>query len=323
MTKTAENLIKSQDVIGLAVFSVAEGQKLGVIKDIFLEPGKKSPLFLVEDEEWYKGGKVIKGSDVIKIGEEALVIESKDKMEHFSAVSNIESMLRMNTDLTSISVINPAEDELGKINEYLIDKEKIEVVSLEVKNGEGAGLKCWPAENISGVKGGAVVVSGEEQSDEAAAETEPETKAEGLIPTEEEHEEKPEEKVEEKAEEKPEEQVEDKVEEKPEDLSKKAATGNGEEKEDKKVVDKENIEKPEVQETMAVAAHKDLKQILEERQDKFLLGKKVDRDITADDGTIIIQKGETITKEVLEDAKGAHKYIVLSFCVKTDLVKRS
>jgi len=81
----------------------------------------------------------------------------------------------------------------------------------------------------------------------------------------------------------------------------------------------EKAEEERVEES--ASSHKDLKQILEERQDKFLLGKKVDRDISSDDGTLIIKKGDKINKQVLIDAKKANRYIILSFCVKTDFLK--
>lgn len=59
-----------------------------------------------------------------------------------------------------------------------------------------------------------------------------------------------------------------------------------------------------------------VRKILEERQDAYLLGKEVRRDVTADDGRVIIKAGEAISPEIIERAKEADKYLALSFSIR-------
>lgn len=60
----------------------------------------------------------------------------------------------------------------------------------------------------------------------------------------------------------------------------------------------------------------DAMQKFEERQKKFLLGKKASRRISADNGTIIIEQGEEVTEEVLQKAKLAGKFVELSMSLQ-------
>ena len=50
----------------------------------------------------------------------------------------------------------------------------------------------------------------------------------------------------------------------------------------------------------------------EDKQRTYLLGKKVTRRIETDNGVLIIEKGEEITKEVIEKAQHAGKFVELS-----------
>lgn len=62
----------------------------------------------------------------------------------------------------------------------------------------------------------------------------------------------------------------------------------------------------------------DLSKIFEERQKKFLLGKKTSRSIEAADGTLIAGEGEIITEDVIARAKTHGKFMELSISVKME-----
>jgi len=280
--KLLDGLIVKQNLIGKSVFSIEDGQNIGTVKDVLVEKGTKQPIFLVADEEWFKGGKVIRGSHVSKIGKDALVVENKEKL---MTVNNPEV-----EDIMSKSIcfrgkaVTKDNQQLGEIKEYSIDCNKIECIDLEVVTEPETDKRSYfPVEDITDITEDGVVLK---ESPPAPV-------------------------------------VEESPEIKDQEQNGQSTEKNGEDSGLVPTAESQEGLIEESADTSAIGAHKDLKQILEERQDKFLLGKKADRDITADDGTLIIQKGEVITKEILEEAKKAHKYIVLSFCIKTDLVKKS
>jgi len=57
-------------------------------------------------------------------------------------------------------------------------------------------------------------------------------------------------------------------------------------------------------------------QKFEDRQKKFLLGKKATRKIATDNGTVIIEQGEEVTEEILQKAKLAGKFVELSMSLQ-------
>jgi hypothetical protein len=56
--------------------------------------------------------------------------------------------------------------------------------------------------------------------------------------------------------------------------------------------------------------------MFEEKQRKYLLGKKASRRIEAESGVVIIEQGEEITEVVLQKAKLAGKFVELSMSIQ-------
>lgn len=80
----------------------------------------------------------------------------------------------------------------------------------------------------------------------------------------------------------------------------------------------EHLPKEDLQKSKPAAAKKPEEQvqaILDRHQHDFLLGKTIKRDLLADDGTIILRAGDTITEETLEKARKANKYLELGFYI--------
>lgn len=287
MVENKDNLISCSNVTGMPVFSINEGQNVGFVKNVLMElEDKKSLVFLIEDNEWYKGAKVLEADDVMKIGQEALVIENSHKLTSFSELPEGNQSVTRNDSCRGKMVVDSDNNKLGKVKGCLIDRNTIKVsgVVFETKDEEEREI---PSEQIIAVKTDVVVIG---ESNENPV---------------------------------------------------KIKNGNGHAKEEDKKgpldeqehleagtlveqnvaldnvtkLERPAVEDEHVQKTGPVA-QKSLKEILEERQDKFLLGKRVDRDILTDDGSALIKKDEVITEQVLKEAKDSHKYIVLSFCIK-------
>ncbi len=392
MNQSNINRINADKIIGLGVVAVSEGQKLGVVKDIRLEHSEKIlPFFLIEDEQWYKGAKIIKAADIIGIGEEAVMIESRDKISNLSESPSILKLVEESIAYKELNAQNKAEQTLGLVSGLVLDNKNVEVLGLNITIGEDKGPKFYSIDTVEAIKDGLIIIDDgpdeQAQLEKPDAPDEGETASVGIISEEEltdedidpkkelEKLEQPKEVIEkaEESDDKPAANDEDKsLNEKADTPDKKDASSTeiitedestDEDIEPKKELakteqPKEVIEKGEVAASKSAAddeetslgkkpektdstvaslddgtenakekkkksetssAYKDLKQILEERQFKFMLGKKVDRDIADDEGNAIIKEGQEITKDVLEKAKKSHKFIVLSFCVKTDL----
>lgn len=69
---------------------------------------------------------------------------------------------------------------------------------------------------------------------------------------------------------------------------------------------------PPMSSTSTPAASDDAAQLFEEKQRRYLLGKRVNRRITGNDGSIIIEQGSEITEEVLQRIREEDKMIELT-----------
>lgn len=61
-----------------------------------------------------------------------------------------------------------------------------------------------------------------------------------------------------------------------------------------------------------------LLQIFERRQIKYMLGKKVSRDICGEDDVVIIGNGGIITEEIIEKAKQANRFLELTMNIEVE-----
>ena len=62
----------------------------------------------------------------------------------------------------------------------------------------------------------------------------------------------------------------------------------------------------------AAAPADEASQLFEEKQRRYLLGKRVNRRITANDGSIIIDQGNEVTEEILQRVREEDKMIELT-----------
>ena len=62
----------------------------------------------------------------------------------------------------------------------------------------------------------------------------------------------------------------------------------------------------------AAVATDDAAQLFEEKQRRYLLGKRVNRRITSADGSVIIEQGSEITEEILQRIREEDKMIELT-----------
>jgi len=83
-----------------------------------------------------------------------------------------------------------------------------------------------------------------------------------------------------------------------------------------KQAEKSSDDRPQAAVNQAAYENGGSLQVFEERQKRFLLGKRVGRTIVADSGEVIAREGETVTEEMLEKAKQAGKYLELTVAVE-------
>ena len=307
----------SAEILGLPVISITEGRELGMSKTLLIDAKNGAVAAItIEDDDWYRGVKLIPFESVIAVGADAITITNSENILTLEDAVDFENLLDENVRIIGTKAITKAGTIQGSVSEiYIGDDGK--VVQCEISDPQGNFLDNISAEQIS-IFGKQVTVidSGSvaatvspampaaetpaapafeatptfaeppvaEPVAEAAPEPVPETPAVPDMPAAE--------PVEEPA---------------PESVAEPAAETPAE------VPAPEPAAAPEAAED---PAEKAAAKATEDRHRRFLLNKKASRRITTDTGVGIVEAGGDITEEVLQKAKLANKIIELSMNVQ-------
>jgi len=294
---------KSVEILGLPIISITEGRELGMSKTLLIDAKNGAVAAItIEDEDWYRGVKLLPYSSVIAIGHDAVTITNSENILTLEDASDYEAMLDANIRIIGTKAITKSGTINGTVSEIFIgDDGKVEKVQIVDPNGAEAEITSdqisifgkqvtvidTPEEGET-----AIPMEDEKKTDEVAAESAPEPApmpepepAPAPEPIQE-----PEPIPEPEPEPAPEPAPEPEPMPEPEPAP-------------------EPVPEPEPEpEAPKSAADK----ATEERHRRFLLGKKASRDIVTDSGVVIVNAGDDITEEVLQKAKLANKFIELS-----------
>ena len=325
---------KSVDILGLPVISITEGRELGMSKTLLIDaPNRVVAAITIEDEDWYRGVKLIPYDNVIAVGEDAVTINNSENILTLDAAGDFETLLDDNIRVIGTKAITRSGVIQGTISEIFIGDDgsiekceimapegatsevtadqvsifgkEVTVISPEGDAGKKSDAAAAPA--ASAVTAPAAPVAAAEPVAEVAAPAVEETAPVAEPPAEEpvsvaEPEPVVEEPVAEPApvvEVAPEPEV-PVVEEAPAEVPAEEPAPAPE-------------AAPAPEEPAAESAEdKSAERVNEDRHRRFLLGKKATRTIKMDNGVVIVEAGADITEEVLQKAKLGNKFIELS-----------
>ena len=296
---------KSIEIIGLPVISITEGRELGMSKTLLIDAKNGTiAAITIEDEDWYRGVKLLPYSSVIAIGEDAVTVTNSENILTLEDAGDYEAMMDANIKIIGTKAITKSGTIQGKVVEiYVGDNGKIEKCEIEARDGS---LSEITSDQIS-IFGKQVTVidSDLEKKTELIA---PKAPAEAVAAPKAEAP-----KAEPAKAEAP--KAEPKQEAKPaEPKAVPAPAPKAEPKQEAKPAPKAEPAKAEAPKADPSIQMAD--KATEERHRRFLLGKTVTRKITTDSGVVLVNEGDTVTEEVLQKVKIANKFIDLSMNVQ-------
>ena len=286
---------KSVDILGLPVISITEGRELGMSKTLLIDaPNRIVAAITIEDEDWYRGVKLIPYDNVIAVGDDAVTINNSENILTLDAAGDFETLLDDNIRVIGTKAITRTGVIQGNITEIFIGEdgsiEKCEVTTPEGSTSEvtadqvaifGKEVTVISPEGDAGKKSDTASAPAAPAVTSPAAESAAAEPVEETAPAEETPAEEPAAPEETAAPEAPAEE--------PAPAAEEAAP-----------------------EAPAEDEAKDAERANEDRHRRFLLGKKATRTIKMDNGVVIVEAGADITEEVLQKAKLGNKFIELS-----------
>ena len=348
---------KSLEILGLPVISITEGRELGMSKSLLIDAKNGTVAAItIEDEDWYRGVKLLPYSSVIAIGSDAVTVTGSDKILTLEDAGDYESMLDANIKIIGTKAITMSGTIQGKVSEIFIGENgKIEKCEIEAADGS---LSEITAEQVSIFGKQVTVIEAEsekktellnriKQDDankpapqidpepeiaapapepEPVAVPEPEITLEPAAPEPEPviEETVPEPVVEETV--VPEVEAETIAETAPEPVVEEPVaeeTPKTEAVVEGPVI--ETVPEPVVEETVEAApepvaeepANENKKSDpITDRHRRFLLGKTATRQIVSENGVVVVEQGETVTEAILQKASMTNKFIELSMNVQ-------
>ena len=301
----------SAEILGLPVISITEGRELGMSKTLLIDAKNGAVAAItIEDDDWYRGVKLIPYDSVIAVGADAITITNSENILTLEDAVDFENLLDENVRIIGTKAITKAGTIQGSVSEiYIGDDGK--VVQCEISDPQGNFLDNISAEQIS-IFGKQVTVidSGSvEKPVAAAAPTAPAAPAATFDPA--------------PAAEEPAPEPEPAAAVPEPELPEMAAPAQAEpvieptaEPVTEPVADIPAAEPAPLSDASDDPAEKAAAKATEDRHRRFLLNKKASRRITTDTGVVIVEAGGDITEEVLQKAKLANKIIELSMNVQ-------
>lgn len=294
---------KSVDILGLPVISITEGRELGMSKTLLIDaPNRVVAAITIEDEDWYRGVKLIPYDNVIAVGDDAVTVNHSENILTLDAAGDFETLLDDNIRVIGTKAITRTGVIQGTITEIFIGKdgsiEKCEITAPEGSTSEvtadqvsifGKEVTVISPEGDAGKKSdaadapaaSAVTTSAEEPAAEPATEPAAEESAASA--------------------------------ETPAEDTATAAEPSAEPTIEELAVEDAPAETPAAEAAAEEPAEdKNADRVNEDRHRRFLLGKKATRTIKMDNGVVIVEAGADITEEVLQKAKLGNKFIELS-----------
>ena len=325
---------KSVDILGLPVISITEGRELGMSKTLLIDaPNRVVAAITIEDEDWYRGVKLIPYDNVIAVGEDAVTINNSENILTLDAAGDFETLLDDNIRVIGTKAITRSGVIQGNITEIFIGEdgsiEKCEITAPEGSTSEvtadqvsifGKEVTVISPEGDAGKKSDAAAAPAAPAVTAPAAETAAaEPVAEVAAPAVEESAPAAEIPAEEPA------PVAEPVPVAEEPAAEPAPVDEVAPEPEVPVVEEAPAEVPAEEPAPAAEAapaaeesaaesgdDKSAERVNEDRHRRFLLGKKATRTIKMDNGVVIVEAGADITEEVLQKAKLGNKFIELS-----------
>ena len=151
---------KSVEILGLPVISITEGRELGISKTLVIDAkAGVVAAITIEDEDWYRGVKLLPYSSVIAIGHDAVTVTSSNSILTLEESSDFEAMLDSNIRIIGTKAITKTGTINGKVSEIYINDEDGMVEKIQILTPDGSESEIV-ADEIS-IFGKQVTVIGE------------------------------------------------------------------------------------------------------------------------------------------------------------------
>ncbi len=140
-TGVVNTMKKSIEILGLPIISISDGQQVGLVKSLVINPDKGSIDFLtIEHEDWQVSVKAIPFKKVVGIGEYAVTVESENAIIDLNEIPIANQLLNKKIKINGTKVMTRKGQLIGEVSEFYIDEDNGNILGamLKLSNSEVA-----------------------------------------------------------------------------------------------------------------------------------------------------------------------------------------
>jgi len=140
---------KSVEILGLPIISITEGRELGISKSLLIDAQNGSvAALIIEDEDWFRGVKLLPYDSVIAIGDDAITITNSENILKLAEATDYEPLLNQNVRVIGTKAITKAGSIQGVVSEIVIG-ESGKIAKCTIATENETDTKDIAAEQIS------------------------------------------------------------------------------------------------------------------------------------------------------------------------------
>lgn len=124
---------KSKKFIGMPIISLAEGQEMGTVKGLVVDPfQQRIAALIIEQKGWFKEQKFVPYGKVRSVGVDAITIDQGTVVEKGASLPDILKLYKERINIIGSKIIAENGSDLGEVDEFFIDEVSGQIVGLEI-----------------------------------------------------------------------------------------------------------------------------------------------------------------------------------------------
>ncbi|MEG6520657.1 PRC-barrel domain-containing protein [Desulfotomaculum sp. 1211_IL3151] len=124
---------KSKKFIGMPIISLAEGQEMGAVKGLVVDPfQQRIAALIIEQKGWFKDQKFAPYGKVRSVGADAITIDQGAIVEKGTSLPDILKLYKERINIIGSKVIAENGSDLGEVDEFYVDEISGQIVGLEI-----------------------------------------------------------------------------------------------------------------------------------------------------------------------------------------------
>lgn len=134
-------MLASKKFLSLPIISLKEGQQIGFVRNLVINPKTKSIVaFIVDPKGFFKEQRIIPFNRVVSLGENAITVSTQSQVEKATSLPDILELLKEKAGILGLKVITESGTTLGVTDEFYINPETGQIAGLDISEGKIEGL---------------------------------------------------------------------------------------------------------------------------------------------------------------------------------------